>query len=110
MKKKEAIFYEGNSFPSPGPDILELKADNKGSVMEASLEKEAEERRIKEKKSEEERKAKKAKELRIERSKEAALRERNRIYWTDAHTQGRWRSIHSEEYQSRYKKKKYEYY
>ena len=34
MKKKEAIFYEGNSFPSPGPDILELKADNKGSVME----------------------------------------------------------------------------
>ena len=78
--------------------------------LEASLEKEAEERRIKEKKSEEERKAKKAKELRIERSKEAALRERSRIYWTDAHTQGRWRSIHSEEYQSRYKKKKYEYY
>ena len=32
MKKKEAIFYEGNSFPSPGPDILELKADNKGSL------------------------------------------------------------------------------
>lgn len=28
MKKKEAIFYEANSFPSPGPDILELKADN----------------------------------------------------------------------------------
>ena len=78
--------------------------------LEASLEKEAEERRIKEKKSEEERKAKKAKELRIERSKEAYLRERSRIYWTDAHTQGRWRSIHSEKYQSRYKKKKYEYY
>ena len=34
MKKKEAIYYEGNSFPSPGPEILELKADNKGSVME----------------------------------------------------------------------------
>jgi len=34
MKKKEAIFYEANSFPSPGPEILELKADNKGSVME----------------------------------------------------------------------------
>ena len=34
MKKKEAIFYEANSFPSSGPEILELKADNKGSVME----------------------------------------------------------------------------
>ena len=34
MKKKEAIFYEANSFPSPGPEILELKADNKGSVIE----------------------------------------------------------------------------
>ena len=37
MKKKEAIFYEGNSFPSPGPDILELKADNKGNVIEEGL-------------------------------------------------------------------------
>ena len=25
MKKKEAIFYEANSFPSLGPEILELK-------------------------------------------------------------------------------------
>ena len=78
--------------------------------LEASLKKEAEERQIKEKKLEEKRKAKKAKELRIERSKEAYLRERSRIYWTDGYDQGRWRSIHSEEYQSRYKKKKYEYY
>ena len=31
MKKKEVIFYESNSFPSPGPEILELKAGNKGS-------------------------------------------------------------------------------
>ena len=31
MKKKEAIFYEGNAFPSIG-DTLELKADNKGSA------------------------------------------------------------------------------
>jgi len=78
--------------------------------LEASLEKEAEERRIKEKKLEEERKAKKAKELRIERSKEAALRESKYIYWTDAHTQGRWRSIHSEEYQQKINKKKPVYY
>ncbi len=30
MKKKEAIFYEGNAFPSIG-DTLELKAGNKGN-------------------------------------------------------------------------------
>ena len=37
MKKKEVIFYEANSFPSPGPEILELKADNKGNVIEEGL-------------------------------------------------------------------------
>ena len=37
MKKKEFIFYEANSFPSPGPEILELKADNKGNVIEEGL-------------------------------------------------------------------------
>ena len=37
MKKKEAIYYEGNSFPSPGPEILELKAENKGNVMEEGV-------------------------------------------------------------------------
>jgi hypothetical protein len=78
--------------------------------LEAYLEKEAEERRIKEKKSEEERKAKKAKELRIERSKEAALRERKYIYWTNPHDQGNYRSIHSEQYQQKVNKKKPFYY
>ena len=34
MKKKEVIFYESNSFPSPEAEILELKADNKGSTMQ----------------------------------------------------------------------------
>ena len=34
MKKKEVIFYEADSFPSPGPEILELKADNKGNFVE----------------------------------------------------------------------------
>ena len=50
MKKKESIFYEANSFPSPGPDILELKGDNKGSVMEGcfqGLEDQLTERKIK---------------------------------------------------------------
>ena len=78
--------------------------------LEVSLEKEAEERRIKEKKLEEEKKAKKVEELRIERNNAAALKERSLIYWTNPHDQGNYRSIHSEEYQSRYKKKKYEYY
>ena len=50
MKKKESIFYEGNSFPSPGPEILELKADNKGSVKDGfmqGLEVQLTERKIK---------------------------------------------------------------
>ena len=37
MKKKEVIFYKANSFPSLGPEILELKADNKGNVIEEGL-------------------------------------------------------------------------
>ena len=37
MKKKEVIFYEANSFPSLGPEILELKADNKGNVIEEGV-------------------------------------------------------------------------
>jgi hypothetical protein len=37
MKKKEVIFYESNSFPSPGPEILELKAYNRGSIIEEGV-------------------------------------------------------------------------
>ena len=37
MKKKEVIFYEADCFPSPGPEILELKADNKGNFVEEGL-------------------------------------------------------------------------
>ena len=78
--------------------------------LEVSLEKEAEERRIKEKKLEEEKKAKKVEELRIERNRAAALKESKYIGWTDAHKQGRWRSIHSEEYQQKVGKKNRGYY
>ena len=52
----------------------------------------------------------KLEEERIERNKVAVLRERSRIYWTDAHTQGRWRSIHSDEYQRKVNKKTPFYY
>ena len=37
MKKKEVIYYEGNSFPSPEADILELKEENRG-IIEQGLE------------------------------------------------------------------------
>jgi len=51
MKKKEVIFYESDSFPSPGPKILELKADNRGSIIEEGamqgIESELTERKIK---------------------------------------------------------------
>mgnify|MGYP003973859627 FL=1 len=78
--------------------------------LDAQMKKEAEERRIKEEAVREKQRIDKLEEERIERNRAAALRERSLIYWTDGYDQGRWRSIHSEEYQSRYKKKKYEYY
>ena len=78
--------------------------------LDAQMNKEAEERRIKEEAAREKKRKDKLEEERIERSKEAALRERSRIYWTDAHTQGRWRSIHSDEYQRKVNKKTPFYY
>ena len=74
------------------------------------MKKEAEERRIKEEAAREKQRIDKLEEERIERNNAAALKERSYIYWTNPHDQGNYRSIHSEEYQSRYKKKKYEYY
>ena len=32
MKKKEVIYYEGNAFPSPVDDRVELKEGNKGII------------------------------------------------------------------------------
>jgi len=78
--------------------------------LDAQMKKEAEERRIKENAAREKQRIDKLEEERIERNRAAALKERSLIYWTNPHDQGNYRSIHSEEYQSRYKKKKYEYY
>jgi len=78
--------------------------------LDIQMKKEAEERRIKENAAREKQRIDKLEEERIERNNAAALRERSLIYWTNPHDQGNYRSIHSEEYQSRYKKKKYEYY
>ena len=63
-------------------------------------------------------KAEKAKALREKKMKEEAFRRKNQdaaarefryIRWVNAHEQGNWRSIHSEEYK-RKTEKKYEYY
>ena len=78
--------------------------------LDIQMKKEAEERRIKENAAREKKRKDKLAEERIERNNAAALKERSYIYWTNPHDQGNYRSIHSEEYQSRYKKKKYEYY
>ena len=75
--------------------------------LDAQMNKEAEERRIKEEAAREKKRKDKLAEERIERNNAAALKERSYIYWTNPHDQGNYRSIHSEEYQSRYKKKKY---
>ncbi|MDC1278937.1 hypothetical protein N8Y94_01230 [Candidatus Pelagibacter ubique] len=78
--------------------------------LDIQMKKEAEEKRIKENAAREKKRKDKLAEERIERNNAAALKERSYIYWTNPHDQGNYRSIHSEEYQSRYKKKKYEYY
>ena len=78
--------------------------------LDIQMKKEAEERRIKENAAREKQRIDKLEEERIERNRAASLKERSLIYWTNPHDQGNYRSIHSEEYQSRYKKKKYEYY
>ena len=78
--------------------------------LDIQMKKEAEERRIKENAAREKQRIDKLEEERIERNRAAALKERSLIYWTNPHDQGNYRSIHSEEYQSRNKKKKYEYY
>ena len=78
--------------------------------LDAQMNKEAEERRIKEEAAREKKRKDKLEEERIERNRAAVLRERSRIYRVNAYEQGNYRSIHSDEYQNRYKKKKYEYY
>ena len=78
--------------------------------LEVSLEKEMEERRIKEEAAGEKKRKDKLAEERIERNNAAALKERSYIYWTNPHEQGRWRSIHSEEYQRKVNKKTPFYY
>ena len=78
--------------------------------LEVSLEKEMEERRIKEEAAREKQRKDKLEEERIQRNNAAALRESKYIGWTDAHTQGRWRSIHSDEYQRKVNKKTPFYY
>ena len=78
--------------------------------LDAQMAREAEERRIKDEAAREKQRKDKLEEERIERNRAAALRESRYIYRVNAYEQGNYRSIHSEEYQSRYKKKKYEYY
>ena len=78
--------------------------------LDAQMNKEAEERRIKEEAAREKQRKDKLEEERIQRNNAAALRESKYIGWTDAHTQGRWRSIHSEEYQQKMGKKDRGYY
>ena len=78
--------------------------------LDAQMKKEAEERRIKEEAAREKKRKEKLEEERIESNRAAALRESKYIGWTDAHKQGRWRSIHSEEYQQKVGKKDRGYY
>ena len=78
--------------------------------LEILLEKEMEERRINQEKLAEEKKLKRIEDERIERNRAAALRESKYISWVNPHVQGNYRSIHSDEYQQKVKKKDKEYY
>ncbi|MDB2601771.1 hypothetical protein N9Y30_03400, partial [Candidatus Pelagibacter bacterium] len=78
--------------------------------LEVSLEKEMEERRIKEEAAREKQRKDKLEEERIERNKAAVLRESKYISWVNPHVQGNYRSIHSEEYQRKVNKKTPFYY
>jgi hypothetical protein len=103
QKKDNPLKMPVNAFVPPQSKLSKEELD-------IQMKKEAEERRIKENAAREKQRIDKLEEERIERNRAAALKERSLIYWTNPHDQGNYRSIHSEEYQSRYKKKKYEYY
>ena len=103
QKKDSPLNMPVNAFVPPQSKLSKEELD-------IQMKKEAEERRIKENAAREKQRIDKLEEERIERNRAAALKERSLIYWTNPHDQGNYRSIHSEEYQSRYKKKKYEYY
>ena len=92
-----------NAFVPPQSELSKEELD-------AQMAREAEERRIKEEATREKKRKDKLEEERIQRNNAAALRESKYIGWTDAHTQGRWRSIHSEEYQQKMGKKDRGYY
>ena len=78
--------------------------------LDIQMKKEAEERRIKENAAREKKRKDKLEEERIERNRAAVLRESKYIGWTNAHDQGNYRSIHSEEYQRKVNKKTPFYY
>ena len=78
--------------------------------LDAQMNKEAEERRIKEEVAREKQRKDKLEEERIERNRAAVLRERSRIYRVNAYEQGNYRSIHSDEYQRKVNKKTPFYY
>jgi len=92
-----------NAFVPPQSELSKEELD-------AQMKKEAEERCIKEEAAREKKRKDKLEEERIQRNNAAALRESKYIGWTDAHTQGRWRSIHSDEYQRKVNKKTPFYY
>ena len=103
QKKDNALNMPVNAFVPPQSELSKEELD-------AQIKKEAEDRRIKEEAAREKKRKDKLEEERIQRNNAAALKESKYIGWTDAHKQGRWRSIHSEEYQQKMGKKDRGYY
>ena len=103
QKKDNTLNMPVNAFVPPQSKLSKDELD-------AQMKKEDEERRIKEEAAREKKRKDKLEEERVERNRAAALRERSRIYRVNAYEQGNYRSIHSDEYQQKVKKKDKEYY
>ena len=103
QKKDSVLSMPVNAFVPPQSKLSKEELD-------AQITREAEERRIKKEAAKEKKRKDKLEEERIQRNNAAVLRESKYIGWTDPHEQGRWRSIHSEEYQQKMGKKTKFYY
>ena len=103
QKKDSPLNMPVNAFVPPQSKLSKEELD-------IQMKKEAEERRIKENAAREKKRKDKLEEERIERNRAAYLRENKYIGWTNGYDQGRWRSIHSEEYQQKMGKKTKSYY
>ena len=100
--KQNVVVTPVNSYVPPQSKLSSEELDKQleqEAIFRKQKEQALKEQKLKEQKEKE----------RIERNRAAYNRERKYIYWCNAHDQGNYRNIHSDEYISK-TQKKYEYY